>query len=156
MNEKSKTNKKETEDLFFVLEGGTQLVPALSKFDLFFGCSSSCALYSLPSFFAFSDNHSHEKSYPLPVIFLTFWSFKKNNRAPTSLPQMYLTKFFQLTRFYAQLLKYSEKCAFRDWSERVYYNSIKHAAYVTRVHCWDIMQAAYVIGTSARNSRYIL
>ena len=109
-----------------------------------------------PPFFAFSDNHSHEKSYPLPVIFLTFWSFKKNNRAPTSLPQMYLTKFFQLTRFYAQLLKYSEKCAFRDWSERVYYNSIKHAAYVTRVHCWDIMQAAYVIGTSARNSRYIL
>ena len=28
--------------------------------------------------------------------------------------------------------------------------------YVTRVHCWNIMHAAYVIGMSAPNSRYIL
>ena len=35
----------------------------------------------------------------------------------------------------------SEKCARRDWSERVHYISIKHAPYVTRVHCWDIMHA---------------
>ena len=28
--------------------------------------------------------------------------------------------------------------------------SITHAPYVTRVHCWDIMYAAYVIGTRAQ------
>ena len=44
----------------------------------------------------------------------------------------------------------------RDWSEKAHYISLRHAPYVTRVHCWDIMHAAYVIGTSARNSRYIL
>ena len=49
----------------------------------------------------------------------------------------------------------SEKCARRDRSERFHYISIKRAPYVTRMHCWDIMHAAYVIGTSARNSRYI-
>ena len=32
----------------------------------------------------------------------------------------------------------------------------KHTAYVTQVHCWDIMRAAYAIGTNAHNSRYIL
>ena len=53
-------------------------------------------------------------------------------------------------------LKCSKKCVRRDWSERAHYISIKHAPYVTQVHCWDIMHAAYVIGTSARNSRYIL
>ena len=42
------------------------------------------------------------------------------------------------------------------WSERVHYISIKHTAYVTRVHCWDLMHAAYVIDTSVHNSRYIL
>ena len=53
-------------------------------------------------------------------------------------------------------IKCSKKCARRDWSERVHYIPIKHAVYVTRVHCWDIMHAAYVIGTSARYSRYLL
>ena len=52
------------------------------------------------------------------------------------------------------VIKCSEKCARRDWPERVHYISIKHAPYVTRVHCWDITHAAYVIGTSARNSRF--
>ena len=32
-------------------------------------------------------------------------------------------------------IKCSEKCARRDWSKRVHYISIKHARYVTRVHC---------------------
>ena len=27
------------------------------------------------------------------------------------------------------------KCVHHDWSERVHYISIKHAPYVTRVHC---------------------
>ena len=40
------------------------------------------------------------------------------------------------------------KCARRDWSEQVHYISIKHAPYVIHV--------AYVIGTCARSSRYIL
>ena len=53
-------------------------------------------------------------------------------------------------------IRCSEKCARRDWSERVHYISIKHAPYVTRVHCRNIMHAAYVISISARNSRYIL
>ena len=53
-------------------------------------------------------------------------------------------------------IKCSEKCARRDWLERALYISIKHAPYVTRVRCWDIMQAAYVIGTHVRNSQYIL
>ena len=53
-------------------------------------------------------------------------------------------------------LKCSKKCVHRDWSERADYISIKHAPYITQVHCGDIMHAAYVIGTSARNSRYIL
>ena len=53
-------------------------------------------------------------------------------------------------------IKSSEKCARRDWSERVHYISIKHAPYVTRVHCRDIMLGGYVISTSAYNSRYIL
>ena len=54
------------------------------------------------------------------------------------------------------IIKCLEKCARGDWSELVHYISIKHTAYVTRVHCWDIMRAAYVIGTNARNSRYTL
>ena len=54
------------------------------------------------------------------------------------------------------IIKCSEKCARRDWSERVQYISIEHTPYVTQVHCWDIRHAAYVIGTSARNSWYIL
>ena len=36
------------------------------------------------------------------------------------------------------------------------YISMKHAPYVTPVHCWDTTHAIYVIGTSARNSQYIL
>ena len=51
------------------------------------------------------------------------------------------------------IIKCSEKCAPCDWSERVHYISIKHARYVTRVHCRDIMHSAYVISTSVRNSR---
>ena len=43
-----------------------------------------------------------------------------------------------------------------DQNEFIHYISIKHAPCVSRVYCWDIMHAAYVIGTSARNSRYIL
>ena len=38
-----------------------------------------------------------------------------------------------------------------DWSERVHYVSIEHVRYVTRVHCRDIMHAAYVISMSTRN-----
>ena len=52
-------------------------------------------------------------------------------------------------------IKNSEKCARRDWSERVYYISIKHGPYVTRVHYRDVMHAAYVISKSARNSRHV-
>ena len=33
-----------------------------------------------------------------------------------------------------RIIKCSEKCARRDWSERAHYISIKHAPYVTRVH----------------------
>ena len=58
--------------------------------------------------------------------------------------------------FYVATIKCSEKCARRDWSERVHYISIKHAPQVTRVHCWDIMHEANVIDPSVHNSQYIL
>ena len=40
-----------------------------------------------------------------------------------------------------------------DWSVRVHYNSIKHAAYVTRLLYRVIMHAAYV---TSLNARYFL
>ena len=33
------------------------------------------------------------------------------------------------------IIECSEKCARRDWSERVQYISIEHTPYVTQVHC---------------------
>lgn len=48
------------------------------------------------------------------------------------------------------VIKFSKKCASRDWSERVHCISIEHAPYVTRVHCWDTVHAVYVIGTSTQ------
>ena len=44
----------------------------------------------------------------------------------------------------------------RDWSEQVHYISMEHVPYVTQIHCRDIMQAAFVISTIARNSLYIV
>ena len=42
------------------------------------------------------------------------------------------------------IIKCSSNCARCDWSVRVHYSSIKHAAYVTRVLYRVIMHAAYV------------
>ena len=39
------------------------------------------------------------------------------------------------THSISQIIKCSEKCARRDWSEQVHYISIKYAHSVTRVHC---------------------
>ena len=53
-------------------------------------------------------------------------------------------------------IKCLTNCARCDWSVRVHYSSIKHAAYVTRVLYRVIMRAAYVTGLSARNFLSIL
>ena len=42
---------------------------------------------------------------------------------------------------FIDIMKCSEKCTRRDWSERFHHISIKHAPYVTRVHCWDLMRS---------------
>ena len=42
----------------------------------------------------------------------------------------------------SNIVKCSEKCTRRNWSERVHYISMKHAPYVTRVQCWNIVHAA--------------
>ena len=73
-----------------------------------------------------------------PALFVPYTSHKE-----TFLIVLYIKKF-------------SEKCARHHWSERVHYISTKHVPYITRLHCWDIMQAVYVISTSARHSLYIL
>ena len=47
------------------------------------------------------------------------------------------------------IIKCLSNCACRDWSVRVHYSSIKHAAYVTRVLYRVIMHAAYVMSLGA-------
>ena len=53
-------------------------------------------------------------------------------------------------QFLERIIKCSSNCARCDWSVRVHYSSIKHAAYVTRVLYRVIMHAAYVMSLSAR------
>ena len=52
-------------------------------------------------------------------------------------------------------MKCSEKCARRDWSERVHYISIKDRALRHTSALLRYNARNYVIGTSARISRYI-
>ena len=53
-------------------------------------------------------------------------------------------------------MKFSEKCARRDWSERVHYISIKDRASRHTSILLRYDARSYVIGTSARISQYIL
>ena len=54
------------------------------------------------------------------------------------------------------IIKCLTNCARCDWSVRVHYSSIKHAAYITRVLYRVIMHAAYVTSLNTRDFLSIL
>ena len=138
-----------------LLPWNTTRLYAYGYFSAFISVSKAgfLSLINSPSFATSFVEYSHVNSFKYRVDIgvscnhvVSPATYNTNHKKRSKLWIEYIENYQRVTIF----IKFSEICTRRDWSERVHSISVKHAPYVTRVHCQDKMHVGYVISTDER------